>query len=121
MDKRAEDRRDGWPDNMRKLQNIIERTVFLSPGPALEVPLADLRTAPAPVQPGAAPIAAPHMVGDPTAPRRHTGDCPRPLRSSAEYADRSRNLAFWTSVVRDGSGRFPDEESHEGRRPSRVS
>ena len=31
-----------WPGNVRELQNIIERAVILSPGPALQVPLADL-------------------------------------------------------------------------------
>src|SRR6202790_2891937 len=32
-----------WPGNVRELQNIIERAVILSPGPALQVPLNDLR------------------------------------------------------------------------------
>ncbi len=31
-----------WPGNVRELQNVIERAVILSPGPTLEVPLADL-------------------------------------------------------------------------------
>ena len=29
-----------WPGNVRELQNVIERAVILSPGPALQVPLA---------------------------------------------------------------------------------
>jgi formate hydrogenlyase transcriptional activator len=33
----------GWPGNIRELENLIERAVILSPGPALRVPLADLR------------------------------------------------------------------------------
>ena len=37
-----------WPGNVRELQNIIERAVILSPGPTLEVPLADLQALPAP-------------------------------------------------------------------------
>ena len=31
-----------WPGNVRELQNVIERAVILSPGPALQVPLGDL-------------------------------------------------------------------------------
>jgi formate hydrogenlyase transcriptional activator len=34
-----------WPGNVRELQNIIERAVILSSGPALQVPLGDLQTA----------------------------------------------------------------------------
>jgi formate hydrogenlyase transcriptional activator len=33
-----------WPGNIRELQNVIERAVILSPGPALKVSLADLKT-----------------------------------------------------------------------------
>jgi formate hydrogenlyase transcriptional activator len=32
-----------WPGNVRELQNVIERAVILSPGPALQVPLDDLQ------------------------------------------------------------------------------
>jgi formate hydrogenlyase transcriptional activator len=31
-----------WPGNIREMQNVIERVVILSPGPALQVPLGDL-------------------------------------------------------------------------------
>jgi formate hydrogenlyase transcriptional activator len=34
-----------WPGNVREMQNVIERAVILSPGPSLQVPLADLRPA----------------------------------------------------------------------------
>jgi len=34
-----------WPGNVRELQNVIERAVILSRGPALEVPLGDLEPA----------------------------------------------------------------------------
>jgi formate hydrogenlyase transcriptional activator len=34
-----------WPGNVRELQNVIERAVILSPGPALHVPLGDLQSA----------------------------------------------------------------------------
>jgi formate hydrogenlyase transcriptional activator len=33
-----------WPGNVRELQNVIERAVILSPGPALQVPLGDLQS-----------------------------------------------------------------------------
>jgi formate hydrogenlyase transcriptional activator len=53
----------GWPGNIRELQNIIERAVILSTGPALKVPLKEL-------------IASPEMPGKTTqtleeAERRH--------------------------------------------------
>jgi DNA-binding NtrC family response regulator len=32
-----------WPGNIRELQNVIERAVILSPGPALVVPLTELQ------------------------------------------------------------------------------
>ena len=31
-----------WPGNVRELENFIERSVILSPGPALRAPLAEL-------------------------------------------------------------------------------
>src|ERR1700732_1874969 len=38
-----------WPGNIRELQNVIERSVILSSGPSLHVPVAELhsRTTPA--------------------------------------------------------------------------
>jgi formate hydrogenlyase transcriptional activator len=45
-----------WPGNIRELQNVIERAVILSPGPALRVPAGDL-------QPGAAPADLPASAG----------------------------------------------------------
>jgi formate hydrogenlyase transcriptional activator len=38
-----------WPGNIRELQNVIERAVILSPGPALRVSLADLKSRVEPV------------------------------------------------------------------------
>jgi formate hydrogenlyase transcriptional activator len=35
-----------WPGNVRELENLIERAVILTRGAALEIPLAELRTAP---------------------------------------------------------------------------
>jgi formate hydrogenlyase transcriptional activator len=45
--------RHSWPGNIRELQNLIERSVILSPGPALQVPLAGLHSGNAPSQDGA--------------------------------------------------------------------
>lgn len=41
-----------WPGNIRELQNVIERSVILSSGPSLNVPVAELhsRTMPAPAK-----------------------------------------------------------------------
>src|SRR5262249_16455514 len=36
--------RYSWPGNIREMQNVIERAVILSPGPALQIPLGDRRT-----------------------------------------------------------------------------
>jgi formate hydrogenlyase transcriptional activator len=33
-----------WPGNIRELENLIERAVILSPGPALQVPLGEVQT-----------------------------------------------------------------------------
>src|SRR5262245_37981825 len=53
--------RYAWPGNIRELQNVIERAVILSPGPALQVPLGDLQPADAqpqvPVDAGAVTLA----------------------------------------------------------------
>ncbi len=48
--------RYSWPGNVRELQNVIERTVILSNGPALQVPMSDLQAVPAQTHAGAIPI-----------------------------------------------------------------
>jgi len=58
-----------WPGNVRELQNIIERAVILSPGPTLQVPLADLPAASVQTLPGSAPSAMPITLLD--AEREH--------------------------------------------------
>jgi formate hydrogenlyase transcriptional activator len=46
-----------WPGNIREMQNVIERAVILSPGPALQIPLGDLRAAKAPADmPSGTPV-----------------------------------------------------------------
>ena len=45
--------RHSWPGNIRELQNLIEHSVILSPGPVLRVPLAGLQSGPA-ASPGVA-------------------------------------------------------------------
>jgi formate hydrogenlyase transcriptional activator len=49
-----------WPGNIRELQNVIERAVILSPGPALRVSLADLQSRVEP--PGVKRLKAPEPV-----------------------------------------------------------
>jgi len=44
-----------WPGNVRELQNVIERAVILSNGPALQVSMSDLQVVPAPTHAGATP------------------------------------------------------------------
>ena len=51
-----------WPGNVRELEHFIERAVILSPGPALQPPLAEL----SPPRPAAAEVAATSAVGTPT-------------------------------------------------------
>jgi formate hydrogenlyase transcriptional activator len=53
-----------WPGNIREMQNVIERAVILSPGPALQIPPGDLT-----------PVAAPGEV--PAAPRLTLADAER--------------------------------------------
>ncbi len=37
--------RYSWPGNVRELENIVERAVILSPGPTIDIPIAELRDA----------------------------------------------------------------------------
>jgi len=65
-----------WPGNIRELQNVIERAVILSRGPALLVPLAEMqpRTGPAPAK----------EIASAKPPRR------RPVRSILDEVDRDQ-------------------------------
>src|SRR5260370_1853482 len=63
-----------WPGNIRELQNIVERAVILSPGPALQVPLGDLQLVATPASgPPAPAVTLPpphraHTLGAPPDP-----------------------------------------------------
>jgi formate hydrogenlyase transcriptional activator len=57
-----------WPGNVRELQNVIERAVILSPGPTLQVPVADLPPA---VAPAPAPSAGAAAITLTDAEREH--------------------------------------------------
>jgi formate hydrogenlyase transcriptional activator len=65
-----------WPGNIRELQNVIERAVILSPGPKLNVPVADLQL------PTTLPRASGKAEAGPT--RR------RPIRSILAEIDRNQ-------------------------------
>ena len=50
-----------WPGNVRELQNVIERAVILSPGPALQLVL-DARPRPRPATSSSAQVQTPEEV-----------------------------------------------------------
>jgi formate hydrogenlyase transcriptional activator len=58
-----------WPGNVREMQNVIERAVILSPGPALHIPADDLKPGAAPAD---GPAGAPVTLAD--AEREHILD-----------------------------------------------
>ena len=62
-----------WPGNIRELQNVIERAVILSPGPALVVPLSEMR-----------PILTPMSAGEDESARSTRR---RPVRSILAEVD----------------------------------
>jgi formate hydrogenlyase transcriptional activator len=51
-----------WPGNVRELQNIIERAVIISKGPALSIDVSDLKFPKA--DPRAGNSASPKLTGD---------------------------------------------------------
>jgi formate hydrogenlyase transcriptional activator len=65
-----------WPGNIRELQNVIERSVILSSGPTLKLPIADLQSRPMP--------ALTNNVPQPHSARR------RPVRSILAEVDRNQ-------------------------------
>jgi formate hydrogenlyase transcriptional activator len=64
-----------WPGNVRELENVIERAVILSPGPTLQINVAELKAEP--VQ-SATRTAAALTLGD--AERQHILDALRDTR-----------------------------------------
>ena len=65
-----------WPGNIRELQNVIERSVILSSGPTLKLPIADLQSRPMP--------ASSNNVPKPHSARR------TPVRSILAEVDRNQ-------------------------------
>jgi formate hydrogenlyase transcriptional activator len=65
-----------WPGNIRELQNVIERSVILSSGPTLKLPIADLQSRPMP--------ASTNNVPKPHSARR------TPVRSILAEVDRNQ-------------------------------
>jgi formate hydrogenlyase transcriptional activator len=76
-----------WPGNIRELQNVIERAVILSPGPALLVPLAEM-------QPRAMTMSASQDAGIPSTKRR-------PVRSILAEVDRNQII----QALKEADGR----------------
>ena len=76
-----------WPGNIRELQNVIERAVILSHGPALLVPLAE-------TQPRAMPVPASEDAGTPSTKRR-------PVRSILAEVDRNQII----QALKEADGR----------------
>jgi formate hydrogenlyase transcriptional activator len=92
-----------WPGNVRELQNIIERAVILSPGPALQVPLNDLQAG---AQEASAPTAAPVTLADaergahPRYPPRHRLGAGRPERRRRPAGDEAFHVAVEDETAR---------------------
>jgi formate hydrogenlyase transcriptional activator len=73
-----------WPGNIRELQNVIERAVLVSNGPALKVPLSDLKNRGA-ASPGVRPTGA---RGNSAAKEES-----QPIRDVLEEVERKQILA----------------------------
>jgi formate hydrogenlyase transcriptional activator len=69
-----------WPGNIRELQNVIERAVILTTGPALKVPSDDLH---------APPTALPAVVPAPA-----ISQAPRNMRTALDDAERQQILVM---------------------------
>jgi formate hydrogenlyase transcriptional activator len=94
-----------WPGNIRELQNVIERAVILSPGPALHIPIGDLKPASAPDMPAdvgriANPSHAPSAdVGRIANPSPDVGRIANPSHAALSLADAERDHIL--SVLRE--------------------
>jgi formate hydrogenlyase transcriptional activator len=95
-----------WPGNIRELENVIERAVIVSPGPVLQVPVADLT--PAHTAPHAASPAAPHAVHE-AADVRASAD--RSARGT--FADSEREMIL--RALREANGVIAGEEGAAAR------
>ncbi len=74
-----------WPGNVRELENLVERSVILSPGPVLQVPLAELRAPSTPLPGGGAAAPRPAAAPAPTAHATNGNGAPMTL-ADAERA-----------------------------------
>ena len=86
-----------WPGNIRELQNVIERAVILSRGPALMVPLVEM-------QPRAMTV-PPQEDAKPTSSRR------RPVRSILAEVDRDQII----QALKQASGRIGGRDGAAAR------
>jgi formate hydrogenlyase transcriptional activator len=77
-----------WPGNVRELENFIERSVILTRGRVLEVPLSDLRTLNA------------DRLSEPTVQRRHN-DIAQIVKETIESLNGKRNIAEEHAVKRE--------------------
>jgi formate hydrogenlyase transcriptional activator len=86
-----------WPGNIRELQNVIERAVILSPGPKLNVPMADLQ------------VQATHLRA-----KANTENIPsrrKPLRSILTDVDRNQIVR----ALKDAAGRVGGSDGAAAR------
>jgi transcriptional regulator with GAF, ATPase, and Fis domain len=86
-----------WPGNIRELQNVIERAVILSPGPALVVPLAEMK--------GHTMVRAAHGEAPAKSKRR------RPVRSILADVERDQILR----ALKEADGRVGGSEGAASR------
>ena len=73
-----------WPGNIRELQNVVERAVLVSNGPALKVPLSDLKSR----------VGVPHAIRPtPSKGNGRSGEDAQPIRDVLEDVERKQILA----------------------------
>jgi formate hydrogenlyase transcriptional activator len=89
--------RYSWPGNIRELQNVIERAVILSPGPALVVPVAEMER---------------HTTPEPAREDAPSGSTRRrPVRSILAEVDREQIIR----ALKDADGRVGGPEGAAAR------
>src|SRR5207237_3851414 len=86
-----------WPGNIRELENVIERAVILSPGPALEINVGELKTRDQKAEVGSQRSGV--EDGPPTSDFRPLTSDLRPPTSGSSLADAERDHIL--SVLRE--------------------